>query len=1534
MKKITLLVLFSCITLLVKAQHTDTTEVKSGFNVFDRFGNKYTPEVAAMESMSPINLICDAGYYSLYSDYTAGGLTTSEENVICRVFSDLSDFITPISEDIPSINIRVKDVTSSSDALGSASSYYINYDNNSEIVDPIPWHIINGGVDPFSNLLDYNLLPNFNYHGFVNINNTYDFHTDLLTDATTTGFYDLYSVVLHEVTHSLGFASTIGLYGGFGYNGSNIFSRYDTYLETAEGQSLLNNGATCFENTFIEDFDPIFNYNVDCSNSIWFNGTNTYEPVFTSGDPDLSGSNLSHFISNCDGSPTYVMNWNLAPGVTNRTLTQNEAFALCEIGYRINDTYGASSLPLSYQTGYAPCGSIIAGNHDFTDATGAILQVPVDEEIEFSLNDLLYNDVNAESIECIEALSGGSISYGSLDGPFTYAPDPVSYFQYLRYIPVDANGNKGNTTYILIKNIYPSLCESPLQDECNLVCGGDFENPFTNMNALSEYTIDIDNSPDIYDEGANHYGFMGYGTKHEGFSLELSETLMPSISYELRFRLRKGNSNTTFIDIVASQILPCSTGTNAMYGTPYTCDDESNYFGEVITVDHLITSEDWYEVSVIFTLSEPANYISLFNSFSNTGVGGAKNVNVDDVFIQRTELFADAGEDVEICLGESTNLGGTPTANGNSTYFWQGDDGTVYTTANPVVSPTTTTTYTLMVSSPNCQILGTDQVKVYVIECCTVDAEAGVNVEICPGEIVILGGNPTSSLTGDIVYYWEGSDGSIYNIPNPIVAPIETTTYNLLVTKEDCHGQAVDQIVIEVQDCCPVPQEALNYNLLYSSDIGSSVSDQEIYINELFMVDADFEFSGCTIYLGEYARIEIESSEVTFKTCTLKACSDIMWDGIYAEQADESIIFINTVAMQAKNAIFGQFNAPISVSDNSLFTSNHIGILLKHYSDAVSVNVVNSSFIGGGPLLAPHSMSIGIDAYNLSNLQIGQYNTSNKFSRIDIGMRLLDVDMYSLNNSYEECNYAIGEKMLPYIDGVTNYDYLDNNELKVEECTFKDVGYGIYSWGFTSGLSGIKLDVNSNEFSNCSYKAIQGVNLLGANVNNNEIVHSNYGIYLANVNSNAEYPYWNYQAVNITNNSLSNIYRYGIWTVNVGDYYDSWATQINNNTLNFNSDNAFRTGINVENCDQIQIHNNDIVRSSDPYLANEIENLNGIWLEESMAAQVYENTITRMGHGIHGIGSLLYTDFYCNYLNKDFHGFHFDQNYTTAISHQGGIGLPTDNKWVDSDFELGMRVEANFPLLDLPLWYYKDYFMYDAEFESTTTIDFEETTGSHECSWEDNPWEDFPNNDELLKVAEGNYEYAELDEEYKHRERKKVYDKLRKEPSLYLNNTILQNFFELMEESPLKRILNVNEKMSENDFAQAIIENEQIISDKLYVQNRKTVNSIYLNSLIDGSEISEEDKATLENIALITPYLGGDAVYSARVLLDMDVMDYDIEYRTDGSNELQMVKRNPFVKVYPNPVKNDMVIDLLNDFEEVITLSIYDLKGTLVIEIV
>ncbi|MEP2772384.1 MAG: hypothetical protein ABJH05_09555 [Fulvivirga sp.] len=84
----------------------------------------------------------------------------------------------------------------------------------------------------------------------------------------------------------------------------------------------------------------------------------------------------------------------------------------------------------------------------------------------------------------------------------------------------------------------------------------------------------------------------------------------------------------------------------------------------------------------------------------------------DQVF---PDLIAIAGSDVTIRLGESATLGGDPSAVGGSasyTFSWDNDAGTE---ANPTVSPTETTTYTLTVTDSR-QIEDTDEVTVTVLQ--------------------------------------------------------------------------------------------------------------------------------------------------------------------------------------------------------------------------------------------------------------------------------------------------------------------------------------------------------------------------------------------------------------------------------------------------------------------------------------------------------------------------------------------------------------------------------------------------------------------------------------------------------------------------------------------------------------------------------------------------------------------------------------------------------------------------------------------------
>lgn len=69
---------------------------------------------------------------------------------------------------------------------------------------------------------------------------------------------------------------------------------------------------------------------------------------------------------------------------------------------------------------------------------------------------------------------------------------------------------------------------------------------------------------------------------------------------------------------------------------------------------------------------------------------------------QSPPLVANAGSDKTISQGSQTILGGTPTASGGSgiyTYLWAPAEGLSQTTiANPIASPSQTTTYTLTLS--------------------------------------------------------------------------------------------------------------------------------------------------------------------------------------------------------------------------------------------------------------------------------------------------------------------------------------------------------------------------------------------------------------------------------------------------------------------------------------------------------------------------------------------------------------------------------------------------------------------------------------------------------------------------------------------------------------------------------------------------------------------------------------------------------------------------------------------------------------------
>lgn len=136
--------------------------------------------------------------------------------------------------------------------------------------------------------------------------------------------------------------------------------------------------------------------------------------------------------------------------------------------------------------------------------------------------------------------------------------------------------------------------------------------------------------------------------------------------------------------------------------------------------------------------------------------------------------------DTSICAGSSTIL----TATGGGTYSWN----TGGTSSLETVSPTATTTYTVVVSNGAC----TDTATITVNVLTGPTANAGSDVTIS------LGNSTTLSGTGGGTYSWSPSTGLNNTImANPTASPTVTTTYTLVVT--DANGcTSIDSVTVFV----------------------------------------------------------------------------------------------------------------------------------------------------------------------------------------------------------------------------------------------------------------------------------------------------------------------------------------------------------------------------------------------------------------------------------------------------------------------------------------------------------------------------------------------------------------------------------------------------------------------------------------------------------------------------------------------------------------------------------------------------------------
>jgi|GEM_PF-527838 len=205
----------------------------------------------------------------------------------------------------------------------------------------------------------------------------------------------------------------------------------------------------------------------------------------------------------------------------------------------------------------------------------------------------------------------------------------------------------------------------------------------------------------------------------------------------------------------------------------------------------------------------------------------------DQVLVTVNPLpVVDAGADQDICIGQSTTIGGSPTGPAGSTFAWDNaaslNDATL---ANPTASPTVTTTYTVTVTDGN-GCTNTDAVVITVNP--LPSADAGPDQAICDLQSATIGGSPTSSSPGATFLWDNATTLNSATLANPIATPSVTTTYTLTVT--DPNGCTnTDQVVITVN---PLPTADAGPDLtmcdLESRSIGGAPTSTTPGVNYLW----------------------------------------------------------------------------------------------------------------------------------------------------------------------------------------------------------------------------------------------------------------------------------------------------------------------------------------------------------------------------------------------------------------------------------------------------------------------------------------------------------------------------------------------------------------------------------------------------------------------------------------------------------------------------------------------------------------------------
>jgi len=715
---------------------------------------------------------------------------------------------------------------------------------------------------------------------------------------------------------------------------------------------------------------------------------------------------------------------------------------------------------------------------------------------------------------------------------------------------------------------------------------------------------------------------------------------------------------------------------------------------------------------------------------------------------------------------------------------------------------------------------------------------------------------------------------------------------------------------------------------------GNSYMFSNIIVKDTVYISGSLFISNSQILMNPDATLILNPNAILYlERDTVIPCGDsYMWNSIIVSHKTAEIHAGTTIFSGGKEAIVSVGGGVVDISSSCVFTDNYIGIHFKPFVSNHLARIVSALFqcTGNANMLPPHAGQrsyAGIVIDSVESITIGvpnNINYLNTFDNLDYGIKSTASNLTVYNNYFKDLALS-SMPFLPPGYGI----YSENQTATAKSLVVGTSATGTYNdnlfWNCHAGVYIVKnqnISIVQNAFDFTGHTAVYFESCLAntISIEYNIITRGIYGVYgrylrrysnnniLHNTITNSgtgiciENDILAKAPLSILFNNIITPGYIGIKTTNISNSADVSYNDVQFNLSNANMNNA-HFGILVQNSPQTRLYGNAINNLGTTITTNPY-NLQGIAVQTTTEADLCDNDATKLGYGVCFTG-------YCNSskikrtdMTSCYTGIRLE---SATIGTQGLSTQPWDNRWYTN---AGPYRIAGSPAVATN-WYYRTsnnaylispYSVSPSQYlvPSQTNPTIFMTCGMIPLS----------SNISTASIPDSNKNdkyYAEL-------------SLLRSEDEIVIDN------FETEITTPdLSLIENAVSAFEEGDSTVFEEKTDSIVSSELQAINHVTVNEI-LARFAETGILTASDSIVLLDIAYMDPIEGGEAVYTAQVLLGVQY----VPVYPDVNNRSMLIQlEENTLKVYPNPVSEELTIECAYSSE--FLLQVYSVDGKLIL---